>query len=74
MSCSTDDLIGNLEKIRSCGCRRDNSQERDISQVALNEVIVSGPSTSYCFRVVETKTATLNFLSLHAVLLYMTNT
>ena len=64
MSCSTDDLIGNLEKIRSCGCRWDKSQERDISQVALNEVIVSGPSTSYCLRVVETKRATLNFLSL----------
>ena len=73
MSCSTDDLIGNLEKIRSCGCRGDNSQERDISQVALNEVIVSGPSTSYCLRVFGTKRATLNFFVI-AVLLYMTNT
>ena len=72
MSCSTDDLIGNLEKIRSCGCRGDNSQERDISQVALNEVIVSGPSTSYCLRVVNQKSYIEFFVI--AVLLYMTNT
>ena len=70
MSCSTDDLIGNLEKIRTCGCRGDNSQERDISQVALNEVIVSGPSTSYCLR---DQKSYIEFFVI-AVLLYMTNT
>ena len=33
--CLVCDLMGNLERIRSCGCRWDNSQEGEISQAAL---------------------------------------